>query len=134
MPEYRHIFVNQSNFFQDINCLQNMFAPRLSVFLCFLLTFSICNWRWAQSSLHTVIITKPKGEDNLKIKGKPFFNLKAVQYNSKNSSQYYANTATPYFSEKYIHAFVETIKINSRIITKALFCAVKSYLHLLQLF
>ncbi|GEM_PF-1034451 len=111
-----------------------MFASRLSVFLCFLLTFSICNWRWAQSSLQTVCVANIKGQDNLKIKGKKYFNLKAVQYRSKTSSQYYTNTTTSYFSEKYIHAFVETVKINSRIISKALFCAIKSYLHLLQLF
>lgn len=111
-----------------------MFASRLSVFLCFILTFSICNWRWAQSSLQTVCFAKVKGEDNFKIKGKPYLNLKAVQYTSKNSSQYYTDIVPVYFSEKYIHTFVETVKINSRIIPKALFCAIKSYLHLLQLF
>ncbi len=111
-----------------------MFASRLSIFLCFLLTFSICNWRWAQSSLQTVCVAKMKGEDNLKIKGKRYFNLKAVHYGFKNTSQYYTNTATPYFSEKYNHTVVEIVKINSRIIAKALFCAIKSYLHLLQLF
>lgn len=103
------------------------------IFLCFSLIFTQCNSQWADNFLRSSSHSVFAEELVANIMTETFLNTKAVSIGAKGFDKQFVEIYSSYFrnSETLV---LQSEKVQDQVISTVPFCAVKSYLHLLQLF
>lgn len=115
-------------------CSKDMLALRSFIFLYFAILFTHFNSQWADNSLHNIPLVTCPGDQGINFISESFLNVKAVAVGVKNIGKYVAEISCNSYFKKNEILVSEITKVNTQVVATAIFCAVKSYLHLLQLF
>lgn len=111
-----------------------MLLFRSSVFVYIFTLFTLFNSKWTKMSIAEVLITRHSTQEGYNIISKAYKNVKAVQVNIKNFSKFFSHADTGEANQKISRHYFETFTIVKNFFSKTIYCFVKSYLHLLQLF
>jgi len=102
-------------------------------FYIFTLFFIFSSER-AEKSLANVIAVKRPVRSGVNCSIKKYNNVKAIEVENKIFSKYLYHSDITYKAGKCTETLLKSLQVSSCIVSADIFCAVKSYLHLLKLF